>query len=363
MSRNSRQTAWPTWRSSSGSASPQGYRSRRRTDPGLLAQRLQGRLPFFYAGYLPLLQPSYQKRSMTRAISFDAAAIRCYPQIKINIVLFPRLSWRVFIHRGSHCRIEVRRGNKMAIKNKKELTITRVYDASREQVWKAWTDPEEVKTWWGPKYFTAPHIRIDFRVGGRFVYCMRGSGPDGTVKDFWNTGEHREIVPMEKIVTTMSFADEQGNPVPASHYGMPGEWPAELIVAVVFEDIKGGKTRITVREAGIPGEMNELAGLGWNQQLDKLAEILTPKTALTRITAEPGKQEFVITCVFDAPRELVFKAYTDPNRRPQWWGPKRFTSTVERMDVRPGGSWRIVQRDPAGNEYAFHGVYHEVRSP
>ena len=77
-----------------------------------------------------------------------------------------------------------------------EVLITRIFDAPRQRVWKAWTEPEEVRKWWAPKGFSAPHIRIDFRVGGKFVYCMRGAGFDGAVKDFWNTGHHLEIVPM-----------------------------------------------------------------------------------------------------------------------------------------------------------------------
>jgi uncharacterized protein YndB with AHSA1/START domain len=81
------------------------------------------------------------------------------------------------------------------------------------------------------------------------------------------------------------------------------------------------------------------------------------------LIAEPGKQEIVMTQVFDAPRELVFKAHTDPKLIPQWWGPRRFTTTVERMDAKMGGIWRFVQQDANGNEYAFHGVYHEVASP
>jgi len=85
--------------------------------------------------------------------------------------------------------------------------------------------------------------------------------------------------------------------------------------------------------------------------------------AKTMIIAEPGKQEIVITRVFDAPRELVFKTYLDPNHVPEWWGPKRLTTTVDRMEVRPGGVWRIVQREADGNEYAFHGVYHEILPP
>lgn len=81
------------------------------------------------------------------------------------------------------------------------------------------------------------------------------------------------------------------------------------------------------------------------------------------LVAEPGKQEIVITRIFDAPRELVFKVCTDPTLIPQWWGPRRLTTTVDRMDVRPGGSWRFVHRAPDGSEYAFHGVYHAVVPP
>jgi uncharacterized protein YndB with AHSA1/START domain len=82
----------------------------------------------------------------------------------------------------------------------------------------------------------------------------------------------------------------------------------------------------------------------------------------TNILAEPGKQEIVITREFDAPRELVFKAFTDPTLIPQWWGPRSLSTQVDTMDVRPGGQWRFLNRDAEGNEYTFHGVYHEVRA-
>lgn len=80
----------------------------------------------------------------------------------------------------------------------------------------------------------------------------------------------------------------------------------------------------------------------------------------TKLNAEPGKQEIVITRLFDAPRDLVYKAYTDPALVAQWWGPAMYTIGVEKLDARPGGSWRIVNRDAEGNEYWFHGVYHAV---
>jgi uncharacterized protein YndB with AHSA1/START domain len=83
----------------------------------------------------------------------------------------------------------------------------------------------------------------------------------------------------------------------------------------------------------------------------------------TNVTAEPEKQEIVITREFDAPRELVFKAVTDPKLIPQWWGPRSLSTEVDKMDVRPGGQWRFINRDAEGNAYAFHGVYHEVLAP
>lgn len=80
-------------------------------------------------------------------------------------------------------------------------------------------------------------------------------------------------------------------------------------------------------------------------------------------TIEPGKQEIVMTRTFDAPRDLVFKTMTDPNLIPKWWGPRYLTTRVDEMDLRPGGRWRYLQRDPQGNEHAFHGVYHDITAP
>ncbi len=83
----------------------------------------------------------------------------------------------------------------------------------------------------------------------------------------------------------------------------------------------------------------------------------------TDIIAEPGKQEIRVMRVFDAPRDLVFKAYTSPEHIPQWWGPRYLTTIVDKMDAKAGGQWRFINRDQDGNEYGFHGVYHEVAAP
>jgi uncharacterized protein YndB with AHSA1/START domain len=83
----------------------------------------------------------------------------------------------------------------------------------------------------------------------------------------------------------------------------------------------------------------------------------------TRITAEPAKQEIIITRDFDAPRALVFRAFTDPDLYVQWLGPRGLTITLETFEPRNGGSWRYIQTDQDGNEFAFHGVNHEVLPP
>jgi uncharacterized protein YndB with AHSA1/START domain len=80
----------------------------------------------------------------------------------------------------------------------------------------------------------------------------------------------------------------------------------------------------------------------------------------TIITAEPGKQELFITREFDAPRELVFKAHTDPNLFAQWIGPRGLTTTLETFEPVSGGQWRFTQKNKDGNEFGFHGVFHEV---
>jgi uncharacterized protein YndB with AHSA1/START domain len=80
----------------------------------------------------------------------------------------------------------------------------------------------------------------------------------------------------------------------------------------------------------------------------------------TTITAEPGKQELFITREFDTPPELVFKAHTDPELFVRWMGPRDLTTTLETFEPVSGGRWRFVQKDKDGNEYGFHGVFHEV---
>jgi uncharacterized protein YndB with AHSA1/START domain len=90
---------------------------------------------------------------------------------------------------------------------------------------------------------------------------------------------------------------------------------------------------------------------------------VTEKTSAATAFTTPSDREIVMTRVFDAPRELVYQAHTDPNHITQWWGPRGLTTTVDALDVRPVGAWRFVQRDPEGNEYGFRGEFREVMPP
>jgi uncharacterized protein YndB with AHSA1/START domain len=87
------------------------------------------------------------------------------------------------------------------------------------------------------------------------------------------------------------------------------------------------------------------------------------KMPKTEYVIEPGRQDLTSTTILDAPRELVFKAYTDPKLFAQWWGPRRYTNEIDKFDARTGGEWRVVQRGEDGSAYGFRGVHHDVVAP
>jgi uncharacterized protein YndB with AHSA1/START domain len=154
---------------------------------------------------------------------------------------------------------------------KQRMVVTRVFDAPRALVWKAWTDPQYVMQWWGPKGFTSPVCKMDFRVGGTFLCCMRT--PDG--QEFWNAGEYHEIVVHEKIVYSMYFADAKGNKVEPEHYGIEHEAIENAHDVVIFEDFGNGQTKLTLignetmEDATNSGQLE-----GWNQILEKVAAVI-----------------------------------------------------------------------------------------
>jgi uncharacterized protein YndB with AHSA1/START domain len=151
------------------------------------------------------------------------------------------------------------------------MVITRVFDAPRELVWKAWTDPRYVMQWWGPKGFTVADCRMDFRVGGKLLCCTKA--PDG--QEFWNGVEYVEIVPPEKIVSLMYFSDSQGNKLDPAELGIEHEAVEGAYDVTLFEDLGNGQTKLTFI-GNEPMESAKESGQyeGWKEIFDKLAAVV-----------------------------------------------------------------------------------------
>ena len=135
-----------------------------------------------------------------------------------------------------------------------------------------WNDPESIKKWWGPTGYSCAVAQNDLKIGGRYFLGMQA--PDGKIS--YNIGIYTEIDPMKKIVSKLSFADESGTPVPASHYGLPGNWADEATVMVEFTAMDG-KTQVQITESEIPMIMKLFAGMGWGQQFEKMDALLKQK--------------------------------------------------------------------------------------
>jgi len=145
----------------------------------------------------------------------------------------------------------------------------RMFNASQDKVWRVWTDADSIKQWWGPRDYTAPFIRNDLRVGGTYLWAMKS--PNGEM--FWNTGVYKEVVANRRIVSTISFADETGKAVPGSKAPVPGRWPDAVAVIVEFSE-SSGKTKVTVKEVGLPLFVMILSRVAWDQQFDKIDGLL-----------------------------------------------------------------------------------------
>lgn len=146
-----------------------------------------------------------------------------------------------------------------------ELIISRTFDAPRELVWQAWTDPEHVKHWWGPKGFDNEGCTADLRVGGRFNLSMRA--PDGNL--YPCVGTFREIVEHERIVYEGEAME--GHPCGA---GIPPR--ATVTVNFVEQD---GKTQLTLHTRFASAERKQAAAearfvISWEEALDRLSEVL-----------------------------------------------------------------------------------------
>lgn len=161
-----------------------------------------------------------------------------------------------------------------------EVVFERIFNSTPEMVFKAWTDPEMIKKWWGPEHFYAPSIKIDLRVGGKYIFAMHG--PEGSQwdKDMYSAGIYKEIVPNKKLVVTDYFSDENGDKASPTEHGLDSNMPQDMTVTVLFDDLGDGKTKLSIvypkpeskeqLEAMLKSGMKE----GWNSSLDKLENAL-----------------------------------------------------------------------------------------
>ena len=165
------------------------------------------------------------------------------------------------------------------MENKNELIITKLFNASIQVVFDAWTNPEHLKNWWAPKGFSTSYCSVDLKIGGLFRYCM--TSPEG--KNFWGKGIYQEINIPSKITYLDTFTDPDGNPVPASYYGLKSTTIQDTKVEISFEE-EGQKTKVTVRYSAMVeiGVEQEMAKQGWIDMLECLSNYLQTNSSTTQ---------------------------------------------------------------------------------
>jgi uncharacterized protein YndB with AHSA1/START domain len=224
----------------------------------------------------------------------------------------------------------------------REIVITREFDAPRELVWEAISNPKHVVNWWGPRGFTDTMIEMDFRPGGVWKHTL--CGPDGV--NYPNEAVFIEIVKFERIVYSHGGHRESGPSV-----RFTSTW--------TFEPLAANKTKITMRgvfpsAAERDRVVKEFGAIeGGKQTLERLSEHL-PKMLI---------KPFVISREFNAPRELVWKAWTERERLMKWFGPKGFTMPAAKLDFHAGGTFHYCLCAPDGKEMWGKFIYREIVPP
>ncbi len=150
----------------------------------------------------------------------------------------------------------------------KKLQVSRTFDASVEDVWKLWTEPEYIMQWWGPEKFICPFAKIDFKVGGTSLVSMQAPGEFGG-QVHYNTWHYTKIIHLQCIEFVMNLADKNGHHQKPTAVGMPGDFPENIRTVVIFTAIDENKTEMTVTEYAGFGQMSHFAKLGLEQSLDK----------------------------------------------------------------------------------------------
>lgn len=248
------------------------------------------------------------------------------------------------------------KGSSATVPAERTLTTTRVFEAPRELVFKAWTDPKQFARWFPPDGFSAD-CELDVRPGGTIRVDMKGEdpalGPDFFGKVFPGSGVYKEVVANERLSFTFDAPGEKGL--------------LTLLMTVLFE-AQGRKTKLTIHQtAETVAVYEELIKIGategLRQSLDKLTVLLEGKGPDT--TVDVKGRDLTLTRVFDAPRDLVWKAFTDPAHIVKWMFAKDWEAPFAETDLRSGGKFRIGMRPADHSEEGFvlDGTYREVTRP
>jgi len=234
------------------------------------------------------------------------------------------------------------------------LVTTRIFDAPRDLVYRAWIDPKQLAQWFPPEGFSSPRCEVDPRPGGVIRVDMKApDGPPFDGKVFPGPGVFREVVPNERLVFTME-------PEVA-----PGESMPVVLMTVRFEDHAGKKTKLTIEQtlptvADFEAMVKTGMAEGLRESLDKLAGVLSGNSTDRGVTVLG--RTLTLVRVFNAPRDLVWTAYTDPKQVSKWMFANDWESPFAEIDLRPGGTFRVGMRPADHSEEGFvlDGTYREV---
>jgi uncharacterized protein YndB with AHSA1/START domain len=216
-----------------------------------------------------------------------------------------------------------------------EIAMTRVFDVPRELVFRMWSDPEHLAQWWGPKGFRNTIHKFDFRPGGEWNFTMHG--PDG--RDYANKIIYREIVRPERIAY--------------SHVSGP------LFEATATFEEEGTKTKLTMRAVFATPELRDRVA----QEFGAVEGMQQTLARLDDLLANIASEELVITRQFNAPRDVVFRAFTSADQLAQWWGPKGWEMQTCKLDLRPGGRFHYGMRMADGQTMWGRFVFREIDPP
>ncbi len=154
----------------------------------------------------------------------------------------------------------------------KQIEVTRTFNAPIEMVWQVWTDPELVKRWWGPKHFTSPVAKIDFRIGGKSIVSMQAPKEMGG-QMYYSVWEYMKILPFETIEFMQSLCDEGGNKINPTSVGMPADFPVDVRTVATFTKASEETTEMTVTEYAEFGTISNFARIGLEESMDKMLAI------------------------------------------------------------------------------------------